>query len=653
MGSEAARIRSIPPLVLICALFVFVASVLGSVFIFHCSPHINDEFGYLFQAKLFASGHLYAPSPCLKEAFDFPHIINNGRWYSQYPPGFPLLLVPWVVAGVPWLINPLFAALSVVVFYLLGLELFGRREGLLAAALGAVSIWLIVMSATMMSHTTNMFFFAIFMLFIFRSVRTPSFLNGAAAGASFGLAVLIRPYETILAGLPFFVFYGIALLKSLRPRLKNAAGLVVFLGLFAAAFLLYNYLTNRNPFLMGHIVRYGPEHGIGFGKTGYTRIPHTLGRGLFMIADNYRAINDFLFGWPLSSLIFLLPLVFRPVRRTDQAKVFLLLASFLCLSIGLIPYWGASVQLGARMFFVTVPGLVLLTAMGMTACYDLFLPLLSRMGRLVSPRAAAAGFLAVLVLYAFFIRLPLEVGPRADGRFIGWIPVESSVLFSNAIRQKDLIEGNALVIVKTLPQQWLAFPASGWGFAFIQNDPFLKARLVFVKDIGRRDSDLFDCFPERKPYLYWGTWKRALLLPLRKEGQAISYGSPITPPPSRAPKGVELIRRPEEVFTLYSESFREFLRDFFAGKSLLEVDAEALASVSSRLRRDRDYRSAAFLLEAALQLETVPEFRFRLLGELASLYKRLGDSRGAERILSRLNSKRSMDVNHVMPERGF
>lgn len=653
MGSEAARIRSIPPPVLICALFVLVASVLGSVFIFHRSPHINDEFGYLFQAKVFASGHLYVPSPCLKEAFDFPHIINNGRWYSQYPPGFPLLLVPWAVSGVPWLINPLFAALSIVVFYLLGLELFGRREALLAAVFGAVSIWLIVMSSTMMSHTSNMFFFALFMLFFFRSARAPSFMNGAAAGASFGMAVLIRPYETILAGLPFFAFYGIALLKSFRLRLKNAAGLVAFLGLFAAAFLLYNYLTNGSPFLLGHIVRYGPEHGVGFGRTGYTGIPHTPGKGLMLTAENYLAINDFLFGWPLSSLIFLLPLAFRPGRRADQATVLLLTASFICLSIGLIPYWGAFVQLGARMFFVAVPVLVLPTAKGMAACYGLFAPLLSRVERRVSPQAAAAGLLTLLVLYAFMIRLPREVGPRADERFIGWVPAESSRLFSNAVRQNDLIEGKALVIVKTLARQRPAFPAGGWGPAFIRNDPLLKDRVIFARDAGPKNVELFDCFPDRSPYLFWGTWKRAVLVPLHREGRRIVCGDPIRRESVMPKKGVEFVGRPLDVFNLYSGPFKDCLEAFFAGKNLAEVDASALAVESRKRAHDRDYRSAVYLLEAALQLENVPEFRYQLLGELAALYTRLGDKQEASIIYSRLDSKRDMDVYRVMPGRGF
>ena len=653
MGSEAARIRSIPPVVLICALFVLVASVLGSVFIFHRSPHINDEFGYLFQAKLFASGHLYAPSPCAKEAFDFPHIINNGRWYSQYPPGFPLLLVPWVVAGVPWLINPLFAALSIVVFYFLGLELFGRREGLLAAALGAVSIWLIVMSATMMSHTTNMFFFALFMLSIFRSVRKSSFLNGAAAGASFGLAVLIRPYETILAGLPFFVFYGIALLKSFRPRLKNAAGLVAFLGIFAAAFLLYNYLTNGNPFLLGHIVRYGPEHGVGFGKTGYTGIPHTPSKGLMLLAENYKAINDFLFGWPLSSLIFLLPLAFQPIRRVDRVAVLLFLASFLCLSIGLFPYWGTYVLLGARMFFVAVPSLVILTSIGISTCYERLPSLLSRARCHISPGLFAAVLLLALTSYAFLIRLPGQIGPNSEGRLTGWFPIEYSSKSFKATWKRDFFSRDAAVIIKTLAQKREEFPAGGWGPAFIQNDPFLKNRVIFARDIGPETNKLLECFPQREVFIFWGTFKKALLLPLEKQGEGLRLGRPIARTREDQFSGTQLVARPEEVFNLYSDAFRDFLTAFFSDKNLLETDAAALVAASRRARRLKDYGAAAFLLEAALQVENIPEFKYQMLGELAALYTGLGYKREAAIILNRLDQSMKIGLNDILPERGF
>ena len=60
------------------------------------------------------------PSPPFREFFDYAHMINDGRWYCQYPPGHSLLLVPGVWLGVPWLVNPILGGLSVYGVFLLG-----------------------------------------------------------------------------------------------------------------------------------------------------------------------------------------------------------------------------------------------------------------------------------------------------------------------------------------------------------------------------------------------------------------------------------------------------------------------------------------------------------------------------------------------------
>ena len=71
--------------VYLLAALVFLTTNLISLYIFNRTPHIHDEAAYNFQAKIFIKGQLYISSPCAKEIFDFPHVVNNGRWYSQYP----------------------------------------------------------------------------------------------------------------------------------------------------------------------------------------------------------------------------------------------------------------------------------------------------------------------------------------------------------------------------------------------------------------------------------------------------------------------------------------------------------------------------------------------------------------------------------------
>lgn len=164
----------VPKLVLGCAIFVFLFSTLYNIIIFERVPHIHDEIAYLFQAQIFMTGHLYAHSPCARTSFDFPHIINNGRWYSIYPPGFPFLLMIGLILRAPFIINPSFAALSVVLFYFIGKETFDKRTGIYASVLGSLSPWLLLMSATFLSHTTSMFFNALFLLFLLKTLRSPS-----------------------------------------------------------------------------------------------------------------------------------------------------------------------------------------------------------------------------------------------------------------------------------------------------------------------------------------------------------------------------------------------------------------------------------------------------------------------------------------------
>jgi len=183
----------------------------------------------LFQAKIFKTGQLYASSPCAKDFFNFTHIINNGKWYSQYTPGYPFLLLLGLVIQAPWLINPLLAAFSIILFYFLGKEIYDSQVGLLAAIFGSISIWFLLMSSTMMSHISCMFFISLFLLFLFRSFKKPSIINGLLAGLGLGMAFLIRPYSALLISVPFLLFYASKLFKNFKIMLRNSIALILIL----------------------------------------------------------------------------------------------------------------------------------------------------------------------------------------------------------------------------------------------------------------------------------------------------------------------------------------------------------------------------------------------------------------------------------------
>jgi hypothetical protein len=648
-GTPKSRI---PVIVVLGALFAFtVTNAISWVFFRHV-PHINDELGYLFQAKIFALGKLYVPSPCGGDGFSFTHVINNGRWYSQYPPGFPLILLLGLAAGAPWIVNPLLAAASIFTFYHLGREMYGDCEGRLAAVLGALSLWFLLTSSTMLSHTASMLFFTLFLLFLLRSLKAPTVLNGLVAGGSLGLAFLIRPFNVAAVSLPWVLYYGIRLLRRPRAAWRNLAGFAAVLLIAAGGLMVYNQLTNGHPLRMGYIVKYGEAHGIGFGRTGYTGVPHTPGQGFFLTGENLAAINRYLFGWPLTSLIFLLPFVLpsKEDRKRKTQDLFLVLG-FLSLSLALFFYWGNFVLIGARMYFEALPLLLLMTARGIGKTPALLARLFPGLRPAAVRKGLAAAF-ALSTLFAFGFTFPRWIAPpysRSPNLYFAKDFQDVTDRIQNTLARLPL--GNSIVIMKFLFSRNVNFPDGHWGSGFLYNDPRLENRIIYAKDTGEARIDLLRCYPGRKAYLFVGTLDRGLLLPLSLLGGAIRYGEPIIyDPPDR--RTIRLVARPQGLFAAYSPSFRSRLDALFAKTPSFEADGPKLARLADEAKAKGDFDAAAFFLEAALQIENEQSVRLRLLGDLAFVYLRTGERAEALEIIEKIHEDPPL-VYDILPNRGF
>lgn len=652
-SKREGRGNPLPALVLVCAGFVFAATNALSAVVFDRTPHVHDELSYLFQAKIFALGKATAASPSPREAFDFPHVVNNGRWYSQYPPGFPLLLALGWVLGMPWAVNPVLAALSAIVFYLLGKELYGEAEGRLAAVLGALSPWFLLTSATMMSHASSLLFCALFLLFSFRALSAPSFREGLLAGASLGMALLIRPYNAALIAVPMLAFGAIRLVRDRRRGVAALAGLAAALFVAAAVLLAYNQATNGHPLRWGYTERYGAAHGLGFGRAGYMGVPHSPALGLSLLGENLEAINAYLFGWPLSSLFFLLPLwvPWKDDARKRRADVLLAL-SFFALALGLFFYWGTHVFLGARMYFEALPLLVLCTARGISRTPAL----LSRAIGRADPgpaRKAVRALVAVLSIYAFGVTFPRWVRPAGTKDFDRVMAADFcgvSRRLARAVESSPV--GRSVVILKLLYAPKPYFPESWWGSGFLRDDPALRGDVIYVRDRGAANARLLGSFPDRAVFLYVGTLDKGVLMPVAVEAGALRYGPPVTAGP-----GVEgasaLVPAPIGLFRPYSEAFRDHMEAVLRENFPDRIDGPRLAQMAAEREDAGELRAAVFDLEAALQIENDESVRLRLLARLPRLYLKTGDAALAERVRARLQDPSDPRVYDVCPERGY
>lgn len=644
---------NIPWPVITCALFVFVFTNLFSFFIFEHIPHINDEIVYLFQAKIFKLGKLYFPSACGKEFFNFTHMINNGKWYSQYPPGYPILLVFGLLLNAPWLVNPLFAAFSIITFFYLGKEIYDKKVGILSAVLGSISIWFLLMSSTMMSHTSCMFFTTLFLLFLFRSLKNPSFANGMLAGLGLGMALLIRPYTALFISLPFLIFYAARFLKNFKRNLKNAIAFALIGLLSLSLLLMYNYFTNGDLFTFGYEVSHGKAHGIGFGKTGYTDIPHTVFLGFTQVFNYLGSLNKYLFGWPLSSFFAIVPLFFLTrINPESRKKDLILVSGFFSLLISLFFFWGTYILIGARMIFEALPILLLLSARGLSEAPKLILEKYKKINR-TSLQKAMVSILIIFTAYAFFYRFPRWVWPsETEWYYHGYANKYAAVTSSINRTLESVNLSKAVVIMKFIYHPIEYFPYGWWGSGFLYNDPRLENNIIYARDRGEKNLSLFECYPERKFYLYLGTLEKGMLFPMKYKGGKLSTEEPI-----RFAKGekkyVELIDNPLKFYHLYSTEFSKFIQKIYEQNDLLDIDVLSLFEAGKNLIKEKNYRTASFYLEASLQIEKQPEVRNQILNHLVSCYLKSGRIDEARIITARIEKRKQKELYRIFPEKGF
>ena len=529
-------------------------------------PHVQDSIAQLFQARIFAGGHLVAPPPPIADFFQYHHVILSPEgWYSQYPPGHALSLVPGVWLGIPWLINPLLGGLAVAAIYLLGLETFGRSSARLAGLLALISPFFLLMSAEMMAHSTTLAALTSFLALHLRAARTGS--RGAAVGSALALiwGILARPYSAVGFVIPVAIFSVWSWAKTRSPlalgsfALGVAAGVVLLLG--------YNAATTGNPLVFGYEKLYGPSHGIGFEK-GTWGPPHTLARGLTGFFGQIRALHDRLFAWPFGSLwpllIGVLPLsamfrkrrarasrgvqrgrrggaldepvasVDRSARRpepNDASFRWLLLAIPLSLGLVHVFYWYRDQCFGPRYWFEGLGAMLLLSAVGLLRLRTWIAAGFGKAGIRNPVRAAAVSnlvWVVLLVLAAFSgfaygwpplfrppdyaVGQPPESPYRQASYFTHFSPQYWGVDAALGRIVARGVEPPALVFCAMIeePIDDIAARYLWFGSAFAHQDPFLESsEVIYAHDLGARNAELISLFPNRRVYRYTGSIQSA------------------------------------------------------------------------------------------------------------------------------------------------
>ena len=483
-------------------------------------PHVQDDVAYLWQAKIFALGRAWVPAPPDAEAFGQGFIlISDGRWFVKYPPGWPLLLVPGVWAGVPWLINPLCAGLTLALIYATGRRLYGANAGFWAALLGLLSPFFLFMSGSFMSHPSTMCAVAA-ALYCFVRLMTeepthPAELSrgqrfmALATGFCLSWAFISREASALGVALPFLVWGlvdgGRAAWTWLRggakrPQAAQRVLLYALVLLGAVPSLLVLGLVNQellgSPFRLAQEL-VGSYDRLGFGP-GFGPEPggHTPALGLYNALSYGRLLAVLLFGWPP-------PLTFAPLLIALAAAVgrpwkaarwdLFLLGGFLGLVAIYFAWWSATAIFGPRYWYEALPFLLLLAGRGIQVLGQGVAAVRGRHAA-VPTRSGRAGWLVPGVVSGLLIVFNLaQVLPGQWRAYTGYNDVSADSLRRVAAAHLD----PALVFVALHP----AYPRRDFGKVFFANDPLLRGPVVYARDLGPdHNRALLAAFPGRSPY---------------------------------------------------------------------------------------------------------------------------------------------------------
>lgn len=171
-----------------------------------------DEYAAVFQAEVFASGHIFASFPpsvldwLVVPRFNGSFLIASpisGEVIEAYWPGFALLLAPFELVEIPWLCNAVLGATALFLIHRITLTLTSSRRAagwsvLFAIASGA--FWANAISFySMQAHLTANLLFAWLLL-------EPNPKRAATAGFVGSLAlVLHNPFPHALFALPWII----------------------------------------------------------------------------------------------------------------------------------------------------------------------------------------------------------------------------------------------------------------------------------------------------------------------------------------------------------------------------------------------------------------------------------------------------------------
>lgn len=513
--------------------------------ILHSFLSSADEHSCYFLAECLRKGKLYIEIPPLADFFKVVHVgMRDGKWYSVYPPGWPLI---WAVGlqfnVVDWL-NPAMSSLAIFFFFLSGRRLFGRgsrlgqesrtpaeaapKRGALVSVFGllvcVLSPFFMFTAASYFSHATCLLCISIFLYTFLRwredyvAGKDPVLWASLCAFA-FGYGLMTRYLTMIAVGGPFLLYHYLPIfldwkgpgspphscrtqkagclfplwLRWLpfsfkRPKLRKSDWIAFgVITIFMASILWHNYLVTGKAF------RPPVKHNQSWERLGFKKGHYTPVDALFFLFGRVFYLMDW-FAPAIVAVYLLLLFNTRCLKVSltpgvDGVKfLFRLVPVFVAFAYFFYYSWGGN-QWGPRYLWETMPFLCI-TAADWIIC------------RWQAGSLRARKFLLALVVMSFVTS--------------GMIFARQAEYVEESSRQRRALYDLADATIK---EPAIVFIHGHLGNRLIiaeedavRNSPFLDGRILYAHDLGDKNPQLMAYYPDRE--YYRGTYDQFKKKPL-------------------------------------------------------------------------------------------------------------------------------------------
>ena len=447
-----------------------------SLFVLDGLPHIQDSVNYLYQARTFAEGRIRNPPLTQEFYLSYQFILaDNTQTVGSFPPGWPAILAVGVLFNIPWMINPILHAINLLLIFKVGELSYDKRVGFASMVFASLSPFMMFMSASFMSHTAMLFFLLLlaYCCLKFRSVGGDTY--AFASGAFWGVAILTRPLTGALLGTLLWVYFMFFWGKG-KTDFGGLFHSLIALSIVVILLFVYNIIITGSPASFPSDMYFQSELpkrpdcnrlGFGLGRGCDTVRGHNLDVAVSHLRLNLSSLNKELFGWPLSSFLFI-PFGLLHNRFWRRNLVFLLFAGFLI--AGHMLYWNVGACFGPRFYFEATPFLIFVSVTGVFWLDGKLRMLSCSLGKLVVPV-----FLIVLFGFSGLIHVPGKIVEYGDDYWLDHAGV-STPHYSNL-----------KILKETYPTPIIVFiPLDIWGSGFLLNDVSVTDDVVFA-NLGSSD----------------------------------------------------------------------------------------------------------------------------------------------------------------------